>query len=561
MKSWKARICSVFLTFLIFLTGCSLPGSDNNLIRYNISSNVENLDPQFVTTANEKLLIFNCFEGLMKLDENGKPIAALAQRYVLSEDRRVYTFYLRDGLLWSDGEPLTAKDFVFAFQRIFNASVPSPWAGEFQGIENGTEVGSGILPSSALGVKAIDEQTLEIRLKEPDAFFLELLTTPAAMPCREDFFLSCNGRYGLSLNSLIFNGPYCMTTWKSGKYIALRANDSYYEPAAIPTVAVNLYTVLPAEENAELLLEDRADGGPVFYKDLELLDGYPVESFQNTVYLLIFNPNSPFFQDSDIRLGMCFAINRQLFQPTLEKNLEITNLLIPSAASILGESYRSLAVNVKGIVYHRDEAKERYEAGLERMEVSKLPRSSIICLENGQHRYLAGYLQRQWQRDLNLYINLEALGEDDFYARLNAGDYQTAIIPLHLEQSNPGAMISQVMEYIPVPGNQPEQEAPPDGVEDSVNDSDEDTDTLPPQPYSTAEEDLRALNAYLSLAGSGGAAEAAGWYAKAESLLLERGYVAPLYFEEHYFAVSPRVSGIWFTPCPGRISFQNGKKK
>ena len=161
MNSWKVRVYSVLLTLLIFLTGCSLPGSDDNLIRYNISVNVDNLDPQYISTANETLLILNCFEGLMKLDASGQPIAALAERYTLSEDKQVYTFYLREGLKWSDGEPLTAGDFVFAFRRLFNPDSPSPNARDFRSMENADAILSGQLAASRLGIRALDSRTLE----------------------------------------------------------------------------------------------------------------------------------------------------------------------------------------------------------------------------------------------------------------------------------------------------------------------------------------------------------------------------------------------------------------
>lgn len=567
MNSWKVRVYSVLLTLLIFLTGCSLPGSDDNLIRYNISVNVDNLDPQYISTANETLLILNCFEGLMKLDASGQPIAALAERYTLSEDKQVYTFYLREGLKWSDGEPLTAGDFVFAFRRLFNPDSPSPNARDFRSMENADAILSGQLAASRLGIRALDSRTLEIRLAEPDSFFLELLATPAAMPCREDFFLSCNGRYGLSLKFLLFNGPYVMTTWKSGRYIGLRPNEEYYDPLSLPTAAVNLYTVRPAEENAQLLLEDRCDGGPVLFEDLESLEGFSTISFQNTVHLLVFNPDMAVFQDNDIRLGMCTAINRQLFQSDIPDNLEITNLLIPPAAAILGQSYRSLANRVTGLVYQRDEAKELFETGLNRLELSKLPRSSMICLETGQHRFLAGYLQRQWQKDLNLYINLEPLSEEKFYSRLSRGDYQLAILPVSLDQSNPRTMLTRIAQYLPDTSPEETEEEVPEEERETANTADtnpnasSEEDTQPPQPYSTTEADKEALELYLSLAGSGGAAEAAQWFAKAEELLLQRGYVAPLYFESHYFSVSPRVSDIHFTPYPGWISFQEAKKK
>ena len=127
--------------------------------------------------------------------------------------------------------------------------------------------------------------------------------------------------------------------------------------------------------------------------------------------------------------------------------------------------------------------------------------------------------------------------------------------------------LTRIAQYLPDTSPEETEEEVPEEERETANTADtnpnasSEEDTQPPQPYSTTEADKEALELYLSLAGSGGAAEAAQWFAKAEELLLQRGYVAPLYFESHYFSVSPRVSDIHFTPYPGWISFQEAKKK
>lgn len=532
-------ICSLTLT----TAGCSL--RSRPLIRYNISQGVQNLDPQFAQQPNELLVVLNCFEGLFRLDEEGTVVPAAVERYLLSQDRCTYTFYLKKDLQWSDGIALTAHDFVFAFQRLFQTSSPAPNAQDLIGIRNASAVLEGSLPVSQLGVKALDDHTLQITLEQPDLFFTELLTTAAAMPCREDFFHGCNGRYGLSLSTLIFNGPYTVGSWNNDKYIGLFPNESYAASGSLPVCTVYLYTTRPQEENLSLLLEDRGDGGPVYYSDLSQLEGgdFSVYTFENTVYLLLFNQQIPQLQNQNIRLGMAYAFNRQLFQPYLENNLTLTNLILPPTTSIQGQPYREL-VSVPGILYDSATAQRYFSDGLSELGISKLSKSTLICLDTGPHKMLSGFIQQQWQNDLNLYVNTEALSASDFYARIASGDFEMAIVPFTMSQSNPGVFLSQLLDYLP---------------ETSVQNPDQqnlENETEPLTPTSSIHQDLTKLQSDLSAARQAQTPkQAAQYFAQAESLLLEKGYVIPLYFESSYFAISSRFEDVIFTPFSGSIYF------
>ena len=543
---------SLVLVFALVLPLCGCSSGSGALIRYNISEGVDNLDPQFAQDPNEQLIILNCFEGLFRLDEDGVPVPAAVESYTVSADEREYTFSLYRDLAWSDETPLTAHDFEFAFRRLLQPDSPAPAASDFLCIRNAEQVLSGALSPSSLGVKALDDHTLVIRLEEPNLFFTELLASAAAMPCREDFFYGCNGRYGLSLDMLLFNGPYKVRSWNNAKYIGLTANTAYHLQEELPACSVYLYTTQPAEKNAELLLSDRIDSGPVRFEDLKTLENasYGLDSFQNTVHLLFFNLQNPSLQNEDIRLGMAYAFNRQLFQPQLTRNLELTNVLIPPIASIQGENYRSLA-SVSGLVYDKADAQEHFSAGLEQLGILKLSRNNLICMADGPHKVLSGYIQQQWQNDLNLYVNTEALEDSEFYSAITSGKFQMAIVPLTMSQSNPGIFLSQVSRYLsmfapkiePVDPNSEESEAP--------------------NPYpAVIAEDLKLLQNYCTYAQSATTRqEAAMWFAKAEKLLLEKGYAVPLYYESGYYAVSPAFEKIRFTPYAGHIYFRDAAEK
>lgn len=552
-KRWIFLSFVLIAAMLLPLFGCS--SGSGSLIRYNISQGVDNLDPQFAEDPNELLIILNCFEGLFRLDEEGVPVPAAAESYTLSDDERVYTFSLRRDLMWSDETPLTAHDFAFAFQRILQPDSPAPNASDFLCIRNAQQVLEGTLPPSSLGVKALDDYTLVIRLEEPNLFFTELLTSAAAMPCREDFFFGCNGRYGLSLDTLLFNGPYKVRSWNNSKYIGLTPNDVYHEQDRLPACSVYLYTTQPAEINAEMLLADRIDSGPVSFEDLETLENasYTVDSFRNTVYLLFFNLRNTYLQNEDVRLGMAYAFNRQLFQPQLTENLELTNVLIPPIASIQGTNYRTLS-SVSGLVYDKANAQEHFSAGLEQLHILKLSKNNLICLADGPHKVLAGYIQQQWQNDLNLYVNTEAMSRAEFYSTVSSGDFQMAIVPVTMSQSNPGIFLSQICRYLSLFA--PQVTAPDPEAEEN-----EEAASLFVNAAAIAE-DLKLLQNYCTYAQSATTKqEAAMWFAKAEKLLLEKGYAVPLYFESSYYAVSPAFEGIRFTPYAGHIYFRDTVEK
>lgn len=532
-KLWMILSLLVFGTMMLPVSGCSFQSS--SLLRYNISEGVDNLDPQFAEDPHELMVVLNCFEGLFRLDEDGVPVHAAAQSHTLSDDQKTYTFYLRENLCWSDGQPLTADDFVFAFQRLLQSDSPAPSASDFLCIKNAKEVLNGQLSPSQLGVKALDSSTLEITLEEPNLFFTELLATAAAMPCREDFFYESNGRYGLSLDYLLFNGPYKVRTWNNEKYIVLTANETYHTSEALPQYSVYLYTTRSASDNSYLLLNDRVDGAPVTFEDVTALEeaSFNITAFQNTVYLLLFQLDNAALRNENIRLGMAYAFNRQLFQPYLEKNLSLTDLLIPTVASIQGEKYRSLSSAV-GLAYDAATAQTYFSAGLEELGISKLSKNTLICLDSGPHKVLSGYIQQQWQNDLNLYVNTEALEAKDFYSRLASGDFQMAIVPLTMTQSNPGIFLSQISQYLPSSG---------------------DEDDTPDGDFSIAD-DRNSIQDYCTKAqGASTSREAAMWFSRAESLLLEKGYAIPLYFESNYFAVSSEFQNILFTPYSGGIYF------
>lgn len=164
------------LVLVFALTGC---GAEPSLLRYDLSGGVTSLDPQFADGESELLVIYNMMEGLMRQLPSGELENGVITGYEVSEDQTVYTFSLKEGMVWDDSEntPVTAHDFVFAFQRIFNNIYPSPFASMYSSIHNSQKVLSGQASAEELGVKALDDMTVQFTLDYADPAFLESLAT------------------------------------------------------------------------------------------------------------------------------------------------------------------------------------------------------------------------------------------------------------------------------------------------------------------------------------------------------------------------------------------------
>ena len=181
------------MTVVLFLPLVSCSGKKSNqLVKYNLSSEPVNLDPPLADDPSSALVVTNLFEGLLRMAADGKLTEGVATDYEVSDDGLTYVFHLRTDAKWyavadKREAPVTAHDFVFGFQRLFNPETGSVSAKKLYCIKNAEAVHTGSLPVSELGVTAEDDYTLLIQLDYANSMFLTLLTTPAAMPCNEAF--------------------------------------------------------------------------------------------------------------------------------------------------------------------------------------------------------------------------------------------------------------------------------------------------------------------------------------------------------------------------------------
>ena len=541
-----------FLRFTIFLTvlllsfsGCSSSDGTGRTIRYDIEQGVSNLDPQFATDETARMIISNTFEGLFRLLPDGSVQPALAKNYTVSDDGLVYTFQLREDAFWSapdkehPSEPVTAHDFVFAFRRLFQPDTASPFASSLLSISNAEEILNGTAPVSSLGVEALDSGTVRISLKERETMLPSLLANTYAMPCREAFFNSTRGRYGLSASTLIFNGPFKIQNWDNESAISLRKNSVYYGTVipfgvtfSIPSAIAKTAEANFVSDPIQRFLNGTTDACKIDYELTGQVaqSGGTITSFEDTVWVLALNndPNQARrFSSLDIRQAVAFAVDRSLFARELPENMSVTSTLIPPAIPSNGRSFREIAGNAAPLTYSPDLARRAYRKGMDDLQADSLAFGQILICDDPAQGMGAGYLQRTLQQYLASPIGITTLSREELMQRVRSGDYAAAVIPLTADHASPDAIFSYFRS-------------------DSFNNF-------------TSFQNSRFDNLLQSLSGAS-AQEQEEIFSQAEQLLLTECPVIPLFYETSYYGAAEGVSGIDFAPFLSGMRFENARK-
>ena len=199
---------------------------ENNAITIALREEPPQLDANRATDASSNVVLAHVMEGLLGYDIDAQLVPGVAERYEIREDGA--TFWLREDALWSDGVPVTARDFVFSWKRVLDPETASQYAFILYPIKNAEAINRGEMPVATLGVRAASDRILEVEFERPTPYFDKLVAYLTYFPVREDFYNSTNGRYGADADMLLYNGAYVLTDWVHGSTMRWVKNDKYW---------------------------------------------------------------------------------------------------------------------------------------------------------------------------------------------------------------------------------------------------------------------------------------------------------------------------------------------
>ncbi len=427
------KILSVFLTLIMtlsFLSGCTSK-NDNAVIYFEATATATTLDPQIASNDTELLIIRNIFEGLMRVDVKGEIVPAVASEYTVEDN--VYTFYISDTAMWSDGQPVTANDFVFAFRRAVDPSTRSPYAEKLRSILNAEQIMSGQVSPDRLGVYAKTPSILVINLSENDSQFLYKLTTAVCMPCREDFFNGCNGQYGLSKNHILSNGSYRLTKWNTDDFaVRIHRNDKYYGDFAADNSAVFI-SYNPEKDNLEKLSKSSVDIAFIDVPKIEELNqaGLTTSQYQNVLWVMEIGDVYSY----DLRRSLFLAFERSNYAGNLGVGYNVAYSFFPDI--MLNEKLDYVGMEE----YDVTEAKKLYNTALTQYTGQRLPSTKLYYYNDPNMTRPINDIVGHWQKELGAYINTKAYDNiDNIKLALSTGECAIAVYPINITDKDPSVL-------------------------------------------------------------------------------------------------------------------------
>ncbi len=406
------KILSLFLALVAAISLCACGGSSEDILILPIESDPICLDPQVADSKEAKLMIANCFEGLVRLDKDYKIIPGVAESWEISKDGLTYTFKLRNDTHWKllnsfeDVLPegykdtyrtqVIAADFVYGISRALDPATQAGDAEKLFSIKNASAVNSGKQPTSALGISAQDDSTLLITLERADPDFLRILTLPVAMPCHEEFFKATHAKYCLDLKYTFCNGPFYLSRWAEDNTLSMYKNDEYKG-----NVKVNpdeLYFYVNTEEASVVKKIRQRTYDCAFLSEAaknELSDNDKLSNYstENMIYGLCFNCSDSVLSDEDMRRAL--AMVTKTSELTANSDNAFTKGIVPDCVRYGENSYREAAGNVSGIAYNEQQALTLWKKGLKKLDITTAE-VVITCAE--ENAPLMQQTIQNWQR-------------------------------------------------------------------------------------------------------------------------------------------------------------------
>lgn len=402
---------------------------DPNLVRYALEQEPATLDPAKSTTIPESTVELQLFEGLTRIDAQNQPQAGAASSWEISPDGLVYTFHLRPHMVWSNGDPLTAKDFEYAWKRVLNPETGADNAYMLYIIKNGEAYNKGELDADSVGVKALDEETLRVELAEPAPYFLGLTAFHVFYPVNALLVEAHPNDWAAHSDTLVGNGPYKLTRWKHSGEMNFAKNDSYWDANAVKTERMNWPISESSSTRLTLVEGNEADlmvEPPIADQERLRQAGLFKVAPMLGNYYYVFNVSAEPLTDVRVRKALSLVIDRQaLVDHVIRGGKSPAYAFIPNGMmdNARGQDFRQEGGNY--VSYDVDQAKRLLkEAGYD--ENHPLPPITILYNTNEMHKAIAEAVQEAWKDKLGVEATLQNQESKVFLTSRQEGHYQVA---------------------------------------------------------------------------------------------------------------------------------------
>lgn len=433
------RKSSLCLLLSVLLVSCEVQNNsetgNQSVLRVAAESDPQTLDPRLSRTLLDTTVMHTLYEGLMRIDEEGEPENALAEKISVSPDLKTYTFLLKK-TFWSDGSPLTSMDFVETWKSILDPSFPSPNASQLYVIKGAKDAKEGKGSSEKIGLHYQTDLTFTVELETPTPYFEKLLSSHFFFPQHQK--VRNAKQTSVSPGGYMYNGPFLLGEWKHHDKLTFLKNQKYWDA---PNTKVEQIEFIVADETLALNFyhQDKLDwaGSP--------LSSLPQDAIQNLrkeeklklaeacgTYWFRFNSGSDPFVNEEMRKAFCLAINRgDIIEYVTQGNQVAALGILPPPLSLKSEGFfkdNDLSA-----------AKSHFANALNQLKLNSddLPKITLLYGNNERHHKVAQAVQQQWLAALGINVELQACEAKISYDKLAKGNYQIMLGSWFADISDP----------------------------------------------------------------------------------------------------------------------------
>lgn len=444
MNLKKIFAASTALATILILTGCGKTSQSNNggtgkyaktqTLNWTENTALATADISKATDTLSFDVLMNTQEGLYRLDKNGTPKGALATKTSITDNGKHYIFNLRKGVKWTNCDPVTAKDFVYSWQRTVAPKTASQDAFYFFQVKNAEGINSGKKPVSSLGIKADGKYKLEVTLTKPVTYFKKLLAWPLFFPINQNAVKKFGDKYGTASKYTVSNGPFKLTKWSgTSKSWTLAKNNSYWDKKAVHLNKIN-----------ELVSEDTTTSYNLFTAkktDATLLSGQQVKNNQHnpnfvkrlptaTTRLDLNQNKVKAFKNFNIRRAFSLAINReQLTKNVLQDGSVPLKGFVPSKMGNnpkTGEAFDKEAYVKDAVSYNLKQAKTLLKKGYKQAGIKQL-HVTLLTSDTDSSKDAAEFIQADLQKLPGVKIQVQSIPFVQLISKQAAKNYQTTV--------------------------------------------------------------------------------------------------------------------------------------
>ncbi len=495
------------------------------ILSVQVGPDPETIDPALNSAVDGGNMLLHSFECLLSVDQEGKLVPGQAESWETSEDGLTWTFHLRDGLKWSDGSDLTAKDFEYSWKRVCDPMVAAPYAETVLGMVEGfAEATAEDGDLNALQVTAEDDKTLVVTLSAPCSYFGSLAAFATLSPVQQATVDANGDAWATAAETYISNGPFYVSEWVPGSHILMSKNPNYWNADAIKLDGIKWHLI----EDANASYSAYQTGEVLMIKDVPTeeipsLNGsadFFVDPIIGTYYLSVNTQKEP-FTDVNVRKALSLAIDRDYVANTLMQGTysPAYNFMGPGWIDTDGSQFMDKANGGQTYI------SEDYEANLEEAKQlladagyeggEGLPAITYSTNDAGYHKVVAEYLQQAWG-ELGIEVSVDIVEWASFTPMRRNGDYDASRNGWVGDYSDPSNMLDLLYS---TNGNN-------DGK------------------FKNAEYDAAMDISRTTL----DAAERSESLHKAEDILMEEAGCIPVAYYNDFWLQSDKITGSWHSP-------------